>query len=1031
MKDIDYSVIKYADFINPPTFFRPASFWSINDVITVEETARQMSDMINVGLSGGFFHSRSGLVTKYMGNEWFDNIRAAIDIAKKQDGYLWLYDEDLWPSGAAGGEVTRHQPEHRKALLIAEFLLPGEVYEESEDKEFRYGYRIFRDKINLIKAELISRDEINTGEGERLTLSRYYEPVKGTWGASYANLLHEGATQDFIDRTHKKYAEEIGGEFGDRVPGIFTDEPNIIHKGNGIAWYDGLPEYYGNNTGRNFADDLPLLFFDGNGCRRVRLLISRIISNRYVDVFSKKIFDWCADNSLAYTGHYNDEDNLLAMLRNHSGGIMHHYLYQQIPGIDHLFRQTTPMLFTIKQAVSVARQTGRRVLSEIFGVMRHTANFSDFRWVGNFDLVMGVTVFCPHLTWYSATGRRKRDWPQNWSYQQTYWNDLKPLNDYFTRLASILSRGKAKVDAIMLHPIESAAASYRFGMKSSLNSFNEDTGMVTYYDKKLREILEGIVLAGYDCDLGDEEILAQMASVNGDNLTVGNCEYRVILVPPGQTWRKSTVELLEKFIANGGKVIFCGERPTEIDCVPAKNKWNKMLSMAESVPASAVQVLSAFESAVNQTEILRTADGMRPENTIMQRRNDESTDLWFIVNNDRNRGQDYILYFNDNIPDNIAVWDAETGKKLRIDLVANSIRFRLSPASGILITAGIDNEPGTEEIRKIPDFNKSDEIRLNGEWNFSMSEPNVLVIDKFSYSVDGMDFTNEMMFYDVQRDLKIELGLTDFDWVGEQPWVTLLEKRCDGNDFLVTLNYKFVNEITEKGSISFVFENLSSVRFPIMVNGTELHKTDFGWIWDRNFHNIDISNLVKNGENDVLVTLPFSAITEVEPAYITGAFGVKLSDENNSGILVNLPEKLHCGSWKNQLLPFYTGKIKYSKQVDIRNTDGRHFLRLRNTAGILYKIQVNNSGFINMLYTPYITEVTDYIKMGLNTIDIEVCASRQNLFGPLHEKEGEANRACGAFAFTQDWFVRDEFSLFDFGLLDSADLITVKPFDFE
>ena len=86
MKDIDYSVIKYTDFINPPTFFRPASFWSINDVITVEETARQMSDMINVGLSGGFFHSRSGLVTKYMGNEWFDNIRAAIDIAKKQDG---------------------------------------------------------------------------------------------------------------------------------------------------------------------------------------------------------------------------------------------------------------------------------------------------------------------------------------------------------------------------------------------------------------------------------------------------------------------------------------------------------------------------------------------------------------------------------------------------------------------------------------------------------------------------------------------------------------------------------------------------------------------------------------------------------------------------------------------------------------------------------------------------------------------------------------------------------------------------------
>ncbi len=58
-------------FRNPDKILRPAPFWAINAKITAEETARQMADMIRVGLSGGFFHSRAGLVTDYLGDDWF------------------------------------------------------------------------------------------------------------------------------------------------------------------------------------------------------------------------------------------------------------------------------------------------------------------------------------------------------------------------------------------------------------------------------------------------------------------------------------------------------------------------------------------------------------------------------------------------------------------------------------------------------------------------------------------------------------------------------------------------------------------------------------------------------------------------------------------------------------------------------------------------------------------------------------------------------------------------------------------------
>ncbi|HOS44667.1 MAG TPA: hypothetical protein PK794_13340, partial [Armatimonadota bacterium] len=83
----------FSKFQQPDSYFRPAPFWAINERLTPEETARQMADMLAVGLSGGFFHSRAGLVTDYLGDEWFAAMEAALRVAREGDGYLWLYDE--------------------------------------------------------------------------------------------------------------------------------------------------------------------------------------------------------------------------------------------------------------------------------------------------------------------------------------------------------------------------------------------------------------------------------------------------------------------------------------------------------------------------------------------------------------------------------------------------------------------------------------------------------------------------------------------------------------------------------------------------------------------------------------------------------------------------------------------------------------------------------------------------------------------------------------------------------------------------
>lgn len=63
-------------------------------------------------------HVRVGLDTEYMGEEFMDMIRACVDYAESKKMLACLYDEDRWPSGAAGGKVMMDHPEHKQKYIL-------------------------------------------------------------------------------------------------------------------------------------------------------------------------------------------------------------------------------------------------------------------------------------------------------------------------------------------------------------------------------------------------------------------------------------------------------------------------------------------------------------------------------------------------------------------------------------------------------------------------------------------------------------------------------------------------------------------------------------------------------------------------------------------------------------------------------------------------------------------------------------------------------------------------------------------------
>lgn len=125
-------------FNNPPAQYRGAPFWAWNNKLDQAQLLGQIENFKLMGLGGFFMHSRTGLDTDYLGDEFMAAINACVDRAKQLGMYAYLYDEDRWPSGSAGGLVTENTEFRARHILFTPFAY-GTI--NSVDREYMYPHR--------------------------------------------------------------------------------------------------------------------------------------------------------------------------------------------------------------------------------------------------------------------------------------------------------------------------------------------------------------------------------------------------------------------------------------------------------------------------------------------------------------------------------------------------------------------------------------------------------------------------------------------------------------------------------------------------------------------------------------------------------------------------------------------------------------------------------------------------------------------------------------------------------------------------
>ena len=579
-------------FESPTSEYRSTPFWAWNGKLNPERLSEQIHFFKKMGFGGFHMHVRTGMDSPYLTEEFMGYIRHCIDEAKDNQMLAWLYDEDRWPSGTAGGRVTAGKPEHaRKSLLFTTTPYPEESLRKSQEPEAGRGQDNIRQENGVLLAiydvtlnpDGTLKDFAFAEEKAPLPSGavRWYAYMEyasaDPWfnNQAYSDTLNPEAIDEFIELTHEAYYKSVGSSFGRTVPAIFTDEPQFTPKQPlnfaaeqtdiFLPWTRALPEIYEETYHENLLEHLPELFWElpEGKLSAVRWRFENLVTDLFVKTYCRKIGDWCREHNLYLTGHVMGEGSLSDQTQA-VGDAMRCYRAFVLPGIDMLcdFHEYT----TAKQTASIVHQNGAEgMLSELYGVTGWDYDFRGYKLQGDWQAALGVTVRVPHLAWMTMKGEAKRDYPASISYQSPWAEEFSMIEDHFARLNTALTRGKPVVRVAVVHPIESYWLAW--GPQDQTALLREEM------DRQFKELAETFLFHTIDFDYLCEAELPSFCEKGGNPLKVGKMAYDTIIVPPVLTLRSSTVQLLSAFVKEGGKLFFLGSCPAT--SMPARPKlWN-------------------------------------------------------------------------------------------------------------------------------------------------------------------------------------------------------------------------------------------------------------------------------------------------------------------------------------------------------------------------------------------------------------------------------------------------------------------------
>ncbi|MED5020810.1 glycosyl hydrolase [Paenibacillus chibensis] len=997
----------YELFVHPTAAYRGKPFWSWNGKLQKDELLRQIRIIKEMGFGGFFMHSRTGLATEYLGDEWFELVNACSEEAERLGMEAWLYDEDRWPSGTAGGIVTQ-EPEYRLKFIKLE-TVPAEEFTWKDDIFAAFACDL-DDRVYANCTQIQREQGASVGEGKTILAFSIVEQEQETFynGYTYLDTLNPKAVERFLEVTHEKYKAKSGQHFGKAIKGIFTDEPHRgalldgfgIRNENGhwhLPWTYTLFERFQSAYGYDLVAHLPELFLlpHEKAFSQVKWHYVDLVQNMFHESFAKPINEWCERNGLILTGHTLHEDSLTAQTAM-VGSLMRFYEHMGYPGVD-VLTEGNINYWIVKQLSSAARQLGKTwMLSELYGCTGWQMPLEGHKAVGDWQALFGINLRCHHLLWYSMAGESKRDYPASIFHQSAWWQEYRYVEAYYSRLGVILTSGKPLCDLLVINPIESLWGQIYPGWSRNLHAVSS---RVQELEQRYQDNFLYLAGAQIDFDYGDEDMLSRLCRIGKDRdggavLHVGQAAYRAVLVTGMVTMRASSLRILQAFRDAGGKVIFAGDPPDHIDAL-ASDEAQRFAATVKQIPFEKTELLRAVKETVRSGIRVRdTVTGASIEDIFTQVRVDG--ERIYVVLMNMNRKDSYAnVVVSIERAGGVEEWDCATGARKRVAAISpHGTMEWMTHFAPVQEHVYVVSDADDVSLPTVKDMMETDSVDIEGPYAYRLNEPNVCVLDRVTYCLGNDETTAAMEILKADRQIRSAMQLPFRHGEMVQPWYqeTYGENNLEPCRPLV-LHYRFHIGCIPETPVFLAIERPEC--FQIMINGKPLDGQDRGEWWvDRCFVKIPlpVGNLYE-GENILDLRTMFHQHVPLEAVYLLGEFGVSIED--GACTLNKLPEKLDIGSVTLQGLPFYGGAITYHignelarfyEPYDVKavnDSEETAFISFSSFEAACIKVRQGKDEQL-IAWQPYEKELNRE-KNALRELEAQLILTRRNTFGPLHQ----------------------------------------------
>ncbi len=569
----------HSSFQNPSREYRMTPLLRINDEISEEHLRYQLQSLKTQGFGGVFLcceYFQEGAPEKFCTDWWWKVVDMTARLCAEYGLAFWAYDEEDWPSGSIGGQLVERYPDYSwKYLHCAESAHAGgsHVSLEAGEGGFVAASAFQLEDNQLIEDTLTDLTPlVNEGRLE-------WDAPAGNWTVAlytarkglgllidvYGDLMSREAMGEFVSWVYGGHEERVKAIPGASITGFFTDEPAFslsMIEWERFPWYPSMPftpeleKTFEARHSMPWRRNLPLLYHPA-GPERLRFQCRywETCCYLYSENYFGQIYRFCEERGMLSSGHLVIEEEFYNHLAQQGGNLPTHFRYMHVPGMDwiHPFEETFHDLpaTTPKYPTSMAHLMGRhQSWAETFAASGWGITPRDMRRIVNWEHVNGISMQVPICYKYSLRGiNRTTFYPPGLSYQQPYWDHIRPFADYEARVCSLTAGSGHRAQVALAYP----------EVDIWTHAWDHDT--LRERSKSFNALGDAIRFAGYDFDILDDRAFLEQSCCAAGQIVTATERFDVVVAPPVDGVRVSLLTRWEAFVASGGTLLFVGSLP--------------------------------------------------------------------------------------------------------------------------------------------------------------------------------------------------------------------------------------------------------------------------------------------------------------------------------------------------------------------------------------------------------------------------------------------------------------------------------------